>query len=62
MQYTVVIEKAPDNYAAYVPDLSGCVATAQNAGRDSDGDLRGGPTISRHCRRGGGGGSIGVLG
>ena len=28
MKYTVVIEKAPDNYAAYVPDLPGCVATA----------------------------------
>ena len=28
MKYTVVIEKAPNNYAAYVPDLPGCVATA----------------------------------
>lgn len=28
MKYTVVIERAPDNYAAYVPDLPGCVATA----------------------------------
>ena len=27
MEYTIVIEKAPDNYAAYVPDLPGCVAT-----------------------------------
>ena len=27
MQYTIVIEKAPGNYAAYVPDLPGCVAT-----------------------------------
>lgn len=27
MRYTVVIEKAPSNYAAYVPDLPGCVAT-----------------------------------
>ena len=27
MKYTVVIEKAPNNYAAYVPDLPGCVAT-----------------------------------
>ena len=27
MQYTIVIEKAPSNYAAYVPDLPGCVAT-----------------------------------
>ena len=28
MKYTVVIERAPNNYAAYVPDLPGCVATA----------------------------------
>ncbi len=27
MEYTVVIEKTPNNYAAYVPDLPGCVAT-----------------------------------
>lgn len=27
MRYAVVIEKAGDNYAAYVPDLPGCVAT-----------------------------------
>ena len=27
MQYTVVIEKAPQNYAAYAPDLPGCIAT-----------------------------------
>ena len=28
MEYTVVIERAPQNYAAWVPDLPGCVATA----------------------------------
>lgn len=27
MEYTIMIEKAPGNYAAYVPDLPGCVAT-----------------------------------
>jgi len=27
MRYVVVIEKAEDNYSAYVPDLPGCVAT-----------------------------------
>jgi predicted RNase H-like HicB family nuclease len=27
MRYAVVIEKAPTNYSAYVPDLPGCVAT-----------------------------------
>ena len=28
MKYTVVIERTPNNYAAYVPDLPGCVASA----------------------------------
>jgi predicted RNase H-like HicB family nuclease len=27
MRYAIVIEKASTNYAAYVPDLPGCVAT-----------------------------------
>jgi predicted RNase H-like HicB family nuclease len=27
MRYAVVIEKAAQNYSAYVPDLPGCVAT-----------------------------------
>ena len=27
MRYAIVIEAAGDNYSAYVPDLSGCVAT-----------------------------------
>ena len=26
-RYAIVVEKAPSNYAAYVPDLPGCVAT-----------------------------------
>jgi len=26
-RYAIVIEKAPSNYAAYVPDLPGCIAT-----------------------------------
>ena len=30
MRYTVVVERAPGNLAAYVPDLPGCVATADN--------------------------------
>ena len=29
MRYAVVIEKAGDNYSAYVPDLPGCVATGR---------------------------------
>ena len=28
MKYTVVIEKTPTNYGAYVPDLPGCGAVA----------------------------------
>ena len=28
MKYAIVIEKTPRNYAAYAPDLPGCVATA----------------------------------
>ena len=27
MKYAVVIERSPNNYAAYVPDLPGCVST-----------------------------------
>jgi predicted RNase H-like HicB family nuclease len=27
MRYAVVIEKAGENYSAYVPDLPGCIAT-----------------------------------
>lgn len=30
MRYAVVIEKAEANYAAYVPDLPGCVATGDS--------------------------------
>ena len=29
MRYAVVFEKAEYNYAAYVPDLLGCVATGE---------------------------------
>ena len=29
MRYAIVIEKAEGNYAAYVPDLLGCVATGE---------------------------------
>ena len=30
MRYAIVIEKAGQNYSAYVPDLPGCVATADS--------------------------------
>jgi len=29
MRYAVVIEKAKHNFAAYVPDLPGCIATGR---------------------------------
>ena len=29
MKYAVLIEKAPNNYSAYVPDLPGCIAAAE---------------------------------
>ena len=31
MRYAIVIEKAESNYAAYVPDLPGCVTTGATA-------------------------------
>lgn len=30
MRYAIVIEKADDNYSAYVPDLPGCVASGES--------------------------------
>lgn len=30
MKYAVVIEKAGDNYSAYVPDLPGCISTGRS--------------------------------
>ena len=29
MRYAIIIEKAENNYSAYVPDLPGCIATGQ---------------------------------
>jgi predicted RNase H-like HicB family nuclease len=29
MTYTVLFEKGPTSYGAYIPDLPGCVATAK---------------------------------
>jgi predicted RNase H-like HicB family nuclease len=29
VKYAVVFERAPTNYAAYVPDLPGCIATGR---------------------------------
>ncbi|MFO8155576.1 MAG: type II toxin-antitoxin system HicB family antitoxin [Pseudomonadota bacterium] len=30
MKYAIVIERAGDDFSAYVPDLPGCVATADS--------------------------------
>jgi len=32
MRYAIVIEKAENNYSAYVPDLPGCAATGATIG------------------------------
>lgn len=39
MRYAVVIEKAEGNYSAYVPDLTGCVATAASVA-DAEREIR----------------------
>ena len=39
MRYAVVIEKAGDNFSAYVPDLPGCVATGETLA-ETEGEIR----------------------
>jgi len=39
MRYAVVIEKAGDNFSAYVPDLPGCIATGATPG-DAEQSIR----------------------
>jgi predicted RNase H-like HicB family nuclease len=39
MRYAVVIEKAGDNYSAYVPDLPGCIATGDTP-EEADQEIR----------------------
>jgi len=39
MRYAIVIEKAEDNYSAYVPDLPGCVATGATVA-EVEGEIR----------------------
>lgn len=36
MRYAIVIEKAENNYSAYVPDLPGCVATGSTIQETED--------------------------
>ena len=40
MRYAVVIEKAGDNYSAYVPDLPGCIATGATVA-ETEAEIRG---------------------
>jgi predicted RNase H-like HicB family nuclease len=47
MKYPVVIEKAENNYAAYVPDLPGCVATGQTV-RETENQIQ--EAIQFHLR------------
>jgi len=47
MRYAIVIEKAESNYAAYVPDLPGCVATGQTV-EETENEIR--EAIDLHLR------------
>ena len=38
-RYAIVVEKAKSNYAAYVPDLPGCVATGATV-KETEGRIR----------------------
>jgi predicted RNase H-like HicB family nuclease len=39
MEFAIVIERAEHNYAAYVPDLPGCVATGETV-EDTEQQMR----------------------
>ncbi|MBL8501246.1 MAG: type II toxin-antitoxin system HicB family antitoxin [Nitrosomonas sp.] len=39
MRYAIVVEKAGNNYSAYVPDLPGCVATGSTI-EETERDIR----------------------
>lgn len=47
MRYAIVIEKAEQNYAAYVPDLLGCVATGKTV-KETERNIR--EAIELHLR------------
>ncbi len=36
MRYAIVVEKAGENYSAYVPDLPGCIATGRTPDEPSN--------------------------
>ena len=39
MRYAIVIEKAEENYSAYVPDLPGCIATGSRR-QEAESEIR----------------------
>jgi predicted RNase H-like HicB family nuclease len=39
MRYAIVIEKADNNFSAYVPDLPGCAATGATVG-EAEAEIR----------------------
>ncbi|MBP9665321.1 MAG: type II toxin-antitoxin system HicB family antitoxin [Pyrinomonadaceae bacterium] len=47
MRYAIVIEKAENNYSAYVPDLLGCVATGETV-EETEKEIR--EAIDLHLR------------
>ena len=47
MRYAIVIERAGDNYSAYVPDLPGCIATGDTI-EDVEADI--GEAIRMHVQ------------
>lgn len=47
MRYAIVIEKAENNFAAYVPDLPGCIATGKTV-EDTEQQIR--EAIEFHIR------------
>ena len=47
MRYAIVIEKGESNYAAYVPDLLGCVATGETV-EETEREIR--AAIDLHLR------------
>ena len=51
MRYTIVIEISPRNYAAYVPDLPGCVAAGASEAEAVRRDQRGHPVSHRELAR-----------
>lgn len=51
MPYAVVIEKADNNYSAYVPDLPGCIATCKGIAEVKRSSAAPSASISTDCAR-----------